>query len=184
MNNQNPNDVTTLTAGPKEEEILEQNLQRFREDTRKYITEELNQAGWTLVPQNADGTPMNPGMNLASQADAMAYIIADKLVREGRGLLIHLRDDYYKKTKDVCQMKIESLEASYKDKYGDFLRKVEFDMGSSIVRVTKKHDFEEKHEVKTMLEDLKEMKPFLKAGEGKTYLEALKTGNRNETSTR
>ena len=84
MNNQNPNDTTTLTAGPKEEEILEQNLQRFREDTRKYITEELNQAGWTLVPQNTDGTPMNPGMNLASQADAMAYIIADKLVREGR----------------------------------------------------------------------------------------------------
>ena len=29
--------------------------------------------------------------------------------------------------------------------------------------------------MKTMLDDLKEMKPFLKAGEGKSYLEALKT---------
>ena len=76
---------------------------------------------------------------------------------------------------EFCEIRLEALETSCKEKYDSFLKKVEFDLGTAIVQVTQKHQFEEQYEMKTMLNDLKDMKPFLKAGEGKSYLGALKT---------
>lgn len=170
MSNQTPNGILPITTNPREEELIENSLKRYGNEIKSYVMNELTQAGWSFV-ENTDGT----GMNLVNQAEAMATIIRDKLVKEGRQLLNLIREDYGKKMTEICEVKIESLEAAYNDKYGTFLRKIEFDIGTSIVQLTQKHQFENSHEVKTMVEDLKEMKPFLKAGEGKSYLGALKT---------
>ena len=165
-----PNGELPTLTNLRDEEFLERAFRRLDEDIKSYVTNELKQKGW-----NFNGHIDGAEVTLNNQAEAMAIIITDKIVREGRKLLMVLREDYKKKVMELCAVKLDTLEAGNKDKYDTFLKKIEFDVGTTILQVTQKHQFEEQYEMKTMLTDLKEMKPFLKAGEGKSYLEALKT---------
>ena len=170
MNNQAPNGQMLTLTNPRDEQFLERSLRGLEDDIKSYVLTELNQRGWSFNG-NVEGT----GATINNQAEAMAIILSDKITNEGRKLLNILKEDYKKKMVELSEMKLEAMEANNKEKYDTFLKKIEFDIGTLILQVTKTHEFEEKHEMKTMLEDLKEMKPFLKAGEGKSYLGALKT---------
>ena len=92
MNNQAPNGELPTLTNPRDEEFLERTFRRLEGDIKNYVLTELNQQGWSYNG-NAEGT----GATINNQVEAMAIILSDKIVREGRQQLSILREDYKKK---------------------------------------------------------------------------------------